>query len=443
MDSIVFQKQVPVAYDVDVLVVGSGMAGIAAAMAVAGQGRSVLLVERFGVLGGNATTGGVANFCGHTLGQGKAFDEILSALDAFHALAPINPEKDGRIFNHELLAVILPELLARQGIRFVLHTEFVDVVVRDGCIQHALVSGPSGLQAVRAKQYIDCSGDGFLGIRAGASFMKGNEEGHQLPMSLMYFVRHVLPEEQRCEVPEGWFERIDSADNLPMTSLWPNGPHSSAYKIKVPLYDSTDTDAMTMAELNGRRKMMAVLDYHQRVENKPFILDHCSARIGLREGVRLTGEYVLTLEDVYEGRTFDDVIAVGTFYLDGHKPDDDKRTYILPKEWLGVPPYGIPVRSLLVKGLENLLCAGRCFSAEQLALSSARVMPTCAMMGQAAGTLAALAVEKEKPLRGISHTAVQDVLLKGGSVLDKEQVHFGYSKQKLYRDWLRKNPEKL
>lgn len=434
MATITYTKQVPLAYDVDVLVVGSGMAGIAAALAVSMSGRSVLLVERFGVLGGNATIGGVANFCGNTLGQGRAFDLILDSLSAFDALAPINPEKDGRVFNHELLAVILPELLGRHGVKFLLHTEFVDVTVQDGRIDHALISGPSGLQAVHARQYIDCSGDGFLGIRAGASYQKGNEDGYQLPMSLMYFVREVLPGERRQEVPDGWFERIESAEGLPMTTPWPNGPHSTAYKIKVPAYDSTDTESMTLAEINGRRKMMAVLDFHQRVEGRAFVLDHCSPRIGLREGVRLTGDYTLTLDDVSYGRTFDDVIAVGTFYLDGHKPDDDKRTYILPAEWLGVPPYGIPLRSLLVKDLENLLCAGRCFSAEQLALSSARVMPTCAMMGQAAGTLAALAAAQDRPLRSIPHTAVQDKLVQGGSQLDKEKVSFAYNKKKLYKD---------
>ncbi|HML47007.1 MAG TPA: FAD-dependent oxidoreductase, partial [Clostridia bacterium] len=266
METIHFSKEIRVAHRVDVAVIGSGMAGVAAAMAAAEMGRSVLLIERFGVLGGNATVGGVANFCGNTAGQGQAFDRILAALEAFDCIVPPRPDKDGRVFNHELLAVILPELLERSGVRFLLHTEFVDVCVRDGRIDHALISGPSGLEAVEARQFIDCSGDGALGIRAGASYMKGNGQGHQLPMSLMYFVRHVLQEEQVCQVPEGWFERIDSPDQLPMTSIWPDGPHSNAIKIKVPLYDATDTLSMTRAEVNGRRKMMAVLDYHQRVE---------------------------------------------------------------------------------------------------------------------------------------------------------------------------------
>ncbi|HML47008.1 MAG TPA: FAD-dependent oxidoreductase, partial [Clostridia bacterium] len=160
---------------------------------------------------------------------------------------------------------------------------------------------------------------------------------------------------------------------------------------------------------------------------------HCSPRIGVREGVRLKGEYVLTLEDVAEGRSFDDVVAVGTFYLDGHKPDDDKRTYILDKEYLGVPPYDIPLRALICKDLQNLTMAGRCFSAEQLALSSARVMPTCAMMGQAAGSLAALAIAGNRDLRQVPYQAVQEVLIAGGSQLDQAKIVYP-SHFKLYRD---------
>ena len=98
------------------------------------------------------------------------------------------------------------------------------------------------------------------------------------------------------------------------------------------------------------------------------------------------GDYVLTVDDLRAGREFDDAVARGVFYLDGHKPDDDKRTYILSKEEMQVPPYQIPYRSILVRDGKNLLAAGRCFSADQLALSSARVSTTCSMLGHATGT---------------------------------------------------------
>ena len=116
--------------------------------------------------------------------------------------------------------------------------------------------------------------------------------------------------------------------------------------------------------------------------------------------------------------TFDDAIARGVFYLDGHKPDDEKRTYIIPEEQRWVPPYQIPFRSLLPRGARNLLGAGRCFSADQLALSSARVMTTCSMMGQAAGIAAAMAVDAGCDPRDLDYTAIRKTVVDRGARLD-------------------------
>jgi hypothetical protein len=135
------------------------------------------------------------------------------------------------------------------------------------------------------------------------------------------------------------------------------------------------------------------------------------------------------VDDLRAGRSFDDSIAVGTFYLDGHKTDDDKRTYILPKESLPVPPYDVPLRALIAKGGDNLMMAGRCLSADQLALSSARVTTTCSMTGHAAGIAAALAAKEGTDVRSIPSRRVQDLLLASGAVLDKEKVKQCY----LYR----------
>lgn len=395
-----WQRDVPVRYTCDVAVIGGGIAGVTAALAAAKSGARVLLVERFAVTGGNGTAGGVGAFCGETSGQGEAFDAILSGLEAFGAIAPYRPyeEKEARVFEPEILAVVLQELLLQRGVRLLLHTQFVDAIVRDGALTDCIVCGPSGPESVRAKQYIDCTGEACLAHRAGCETAKGRPaDGLQLPMSMMFFVRHVAPEEARPQVPGGWFGKIAAKDELPMTSLWPNGPGSNAVKIKIPLFDASDTESMTAAEVRARRRMMEVLDYYQRVEQKPWVLERAATRIGIREGRRIIGEYVLTVDDLRAGRTFDDAIARGVFYLDGHKPDDDKRTYILTPEERPVPPYQIPYRALVPRGITNLHAAGRCFSADQLALSSARVMTTCAMMGQAAGIAAALAAQNEKP----------------------------------------------
>jgi hypothetical protein len=147
-------------------------------------------------------------------------------------------------------------------------------------------------------------------------------------------------------------------------------------------------------------------------------LDHCSPIIGIREGARIVGDYVLTVDDLRAGRTFDDAVARGTFYLDGHKPDDDKRTYILPKDQLAVPPYQIPLRSLLARDGKNLMMAGRNLSADQLALSSARVSTSAAMMGQAAGIAAAMAAGKSCDPRDLDPAEVRRVVCERGAKLD-------------------------
>jgi hypothetical protein len=394
--SLQWSREVPVRYECDVAVIGGGIAGVMAAMAAAKSGAKVTLVEKFAVTGGNATVGGVGSFCGETAGQGEAFDAVVAGLDAFGAIAPYKPyeEKESRVFDPEILSFVLQELLLKRGVRLLLHTQFVDACPRDGVIAECVLCGPSGLEALRARQYIDCTGEAQLVHAAGYETVKGRpQDAMQLPMSMMFFVRHVGKGEVR-QAPDGWFEKYKSQDELPMTSVWPNGPGSNALKIKVPKFDAANTDSATAAEIQGRRRAMQVLDWYQRGEKKPWVLDRFAGRIGIREGRRTLGEYMLTLTDLRAGSKFDDAIARGVFYLDGHKPDDDKRTYILPPEERIVPPYQIPWRTLLPRGAKNVQVAGRCFSADQLALSSARVMTTCSMMGQAAGIAAALAADK-------------------------------------------------
>jgi len=277
----------------------------------------------------------------------------------------------------------------------------------------------SGPEALRAVQFIDCSGESVLARAAGFETMRDWYDGRwRLPMSLMYFVRHVKGDNLGPKLPGGWFKPITDKADLPMTSVWPDGPGGNAIKIKIPMFDASDTESLTAAEIQARRRMMEVMDYHQRVEKQPWRLDHCSPIIGIREGARIVGDYVLTTDDLRAGRTFDDGMARGTYYLDGHKPDDDKRTYILPKDQLTVPPYQIPLRSLIARDGKNLMMAGRNLSADQLALSSARVSTSAAMMGQAAGIAAAMAASKNCDPRELDPADVRRVVRERGAELE-------------------------
>jgi len=418
LPEITWSRKVPVRYEADVAVIGGGIAGVCAAAAAARSGAKVILVERFAVTGGVLTTGGVANFCDGSQVRaplGEVFAEIVSDLDAWGAIG----HGKSSVFHYETMAVILQELLLRRAVKLLLHTRFVDARVDQGRITECIVCGPSGPEALRAAQFIDCSGESVLARTAGFEMVSDRYEGRwQLPMSIMYFVRHVKPADAGPSLPEGWFERITDEADLPMTSVWPDGPGGNAIKVKIPMFDATDTESLTAAEIRGRRRMMEVMDFHHRVQKKPWRLDHCSPIIGIREGARIRGDYVLTVDDLRAGRAFDDGVARGTFCLDGHKPDDDKRTYILPKDQLAVPPYQIPLRSLIARDGKNLMMAGRNLSADQLALSSARVSTSAAMMGQAAGITAAMAVSRNCDPRELDPAEVCRVVCERGAKLD-------------------------
>lgn len=417
-----YKRRIPVRYLADVVVIGGGMAGVSAACAAATSGTKVILIERFAMLGGMLTTGGVANFCGQIQAQGEVFDEVLMGLKKFNSLGE---GSRASVFNYEILALVLQEVLLGRNVKLLLHARLVDVKVRGHNVTECIIGGKSGLEAVHGKVFIDCSGDADLARFAGVTTMKGDEvTGYQLPMSKMSFVREVDQEVFRKQAPDDWPGRIINEEDLPMTSVWPDGPGGKALKIKIPMFDSTSTEGLTHAEIQAKRRTMDVLYYYQSVENKKWRLTHSASIIGVREGCRITGDYVLKVEDLRAGSTFDDGVARGTFYLDGHGLTDDKRTWILPKDQLQVPPYQIPMRCLVSKDADNLLMAGRCMSADQLALSSARVSTTCSMMGQATGIAAAMAIRGKTKVKNLDYSEIRNEVLARGAQLDvKKQLY--------------------
>lgn len=421
-ENISLNRNIHVKYDADVIVVGGGIAGVSAACSAALSGAKVVLIERFSALGGMLTTGGVANFCGQIEEQGEVFDKIICDLKKFNSLGEGNRVS---IFNYEILALVLQEILLRRNVKVLLHTRLVDVLVQGNTISECIICGKSGLEAVRGKVFIDCSGDADLARYAGVSIIKGDENtGYQLPMSKMFFVREVDENQVVMQTPEEWPTRIDTAEDLPMTSVWPDGPGGKALKIKIPMFDSTTTEGLTKAEIQARRRTMDVLYYYQAIEKKRWRLTNSANIIGIREGCRIEGDYVLKVDDLRAGKSFEDGVARGTFYLDGHGLTDDKRTYILPKDELKVPPYQIPMKSLISKDADNLLMAGRCMSADQLALSSARVSTSSSMMGQAVGIAASLATYKKTQVRNLDYNEIKNEVLKRGAQLDvKKQIH--------------------
>jgi len=423
METISYSRELPVRWSVDVAVVGGGMAGVCAACAAADSGVSVALIERFATTGGMMTNGGVNNFSGETGGQGRIFDEVLDnladfgAVDPYRKWVPFGPERG---FDHEILKSVLQEMLLKRGVTLLLHCRFVDVAqFTRGRIDTILLSGSSGTEALRAKQFIDCTGESDLARQAGCEIIKGRpSDGLQLPMSMMYFVREVDGDDASCQIPDGWQQRLESDEELPMVSIWPNGPRSKAIKVKVIGCDSTDTESLTRAEIDGRRRMLQVLDFYQRVKHKSWRLSYTSPIIGIREGCRVVGKYILTESDVRSGRAFDDGVAVGTYNIDMHEPTSDKRVAVIQdREKRKVPRYHIPLRCLAARDANNLWMAGRNLSSDSYAHGSARVAPTCSMMGQAAGAAAAIACKRNLDAADVPAGEVRRILIERGADL--------------------------
>ncbi|MBD3354219.1 MAG: FAD-dependent oxidoreductase [Candidatus Lokiarchaeota archaeon] len=390
MADISYTKKIKIKYKADLAVFGGGIAGIGTACAAAKKGYTVVLVERLGWLGGNGTSGGVRGFCGETSKQGKIFDEIIEHLENLEAIEPHFYARDvffkGRKYEHQYLVVVLDKIVQKYNIKLLIHTRFIDVIRKNRTIEYAIIAEQEGICGIKAKYYVDCTGEACCCQSAGCEMVKGREEdGLQLPMSVIGFYRRTPLFKKPRSVSDSYFNRnpIHNASDKPMTSFNSCGKYSKGVKIKIPKFDSTISNDLTQAEIEGRSELMRVLHYYQKKKYKKWELDHLSPIIGIREGSRIKGEYYLKVDDCRKGRSFKDGIAVGHYPLDAHDPTDNKRTYILDKKELRVPPYDIPFRSLIPKNIDNLLVAGRNLSADQLALSSARVMTTCCSMGQA------------------------------------------------------------
>lgn len=408
----------------DVLVAGGGVAGVYAALgaadhAAAGQGAAVLLVERHGFVGGQATAGGVHTFCGETRFVNDRWREMVRRLGVFGGIAGYRPNADGRAFDCESLKFVLQEMLAEAGVDLLLHTQVLSVE-RDGDrVAAVTLANKSGLTRVEPAFAVDATGDADLVARGGWPYRKGGpvlmpgdpptvdaSAGRlQLPMSL-YFTLVDAGAPVAPVLPPGCPEYRDDRD-VPMITVIPHGHHVTV-KMKVIGHDATDGASLSAAEQAGRRQMMGVVHYLQtrgyRGARYPnHRLAWVAPHVGIREGRRVEAVYRLSADDILAGRRFPDAVAVGSYHTDYHWPT------VAQRAGTGVtvqcPPHHIPLRSMRPIGAANLLAPGRCLGGDHLATSSFRVMGTCAQTGFAAGVAAAMGA----PARSADGVAVPEL----------------------------------
>lgn len=393
-------RDLQVLAEVDVLVCGGGPAGTAAAIAAARAGSRTLLVERYGFLGGMATAGLVVPHFDPYLNEGINA-EVIQQLESRGGWGA-----DGwKIsFDPELWKHVTEELVLSSGSDLLYHTFVVAALVDGDSVRGVVVETKSGRFAILAKVVVDCTGDGDVAARAGATVGRGRpEDGLMQPMTTMFRlggVSWIQPNGYRLrDLIEAAVERTGHPYRLPYEHPWsihlPNPGEVAVMLVHVRDVDATNVRDMTRAEIDGRRQTLTVVDFMRShlEEFADAYLIETATQIGVRETRRIMGDYVLTADDLIHGRSFPDSIATVSFGIDIHSPDSTKSGGMrIGTEGGGRRgAYDIPYRCLLPRSLEQLLVAGRCISGTFEAHASYRVKGPCMAMGQAAGVAASLA----------------------------------------------------
>jgi hypothetical protein len=439
----------PVIDSYDLIVAGGGPAGMCAAIAAGRKGLKVLLIERYGFLGGMAAIAMVGPFMPTFAGEYQVikglFKEIVDRMIVRNgAIDPkyvkqgtgfagycIWPHAHVTPFDHEVYKSVVLEIVLQANVNLLLHTFISDCSVSGDKIDSIIVENKSGRQAYRAKFFVDGTGDGDLAFRSGVPYEKGRpEDGLMQPATLFFRVGNVDREALNFYIENNPEERhLKSLVNEALKKGEYITTRDGAYLFFRPRsgevifnttrihdVDGTNVFDLTKAEIELRKQVNIVMDFLKKYApgfETSYLID-TGVQAGFRETRRIEGEYKMNKEDILSTRQFEDNIAQCSYMIDIHTPTGTDLQYVGIEEGRS---YGIPYRCLVPKRIENLLVAGRCVSATHEAQSAIRVMPPCMCMGHAAGTAIALCLEGEILPRNIDVKSLQKDLEKQGQVI--------------------------
>lgn len=439
--------------DYDVLVVGGGNAGCAAALAAARTGARTLLVERYGFLGGTATAAMVGPWMTFHSGAdrivGGIAQEIVERLIALGGSPGHIPDASGYVptitpFDPEIHKALLFDLMRESNVHLLLHALVVGAECAGDGVRGATFATVGGPRTVRARCTIDATADAFVAAAAGCELQQGDERGRVQPASLMFRLSHVdmdvlaayvreRPDQMRTALAP---EERNAAALTAVAGLYELWQQAQAGGIEIPRelvsffispypdevtvnmtrvvdVDPLDPDDLTRAEIEARGQAMRLVAFF-RARVPGFANARIAAtatQIGVRESRRIVGEYTLTRDDILERRTFEDAVARSAYPIDIHNPSGSGTTT------QRLPPgtsYEIPYRCLVPRRIDDLLVAGRCISTTHEALASTRLTPTVMTLGQAAGTAAALALAAGVRPRALDAHVLRERLIADG-----------------------------
>jgi hypothetical protein len=440
----------------DVVVVGGGNAGCAAALASARHGARTLLIERYGFLGGTATASMVGPWMTFHSGDrrivGGIAQEIVERLeragaspghihDASDYVSTITP------FDPEVHKALLFEMMEEAGVELLLHAWFLRALASsdERSVTGVTIATVAGERSYEGATIIDSTADAYVAASAGVPTQQGDERGRVQPASLMFRLSHVdlnklaayvrmHPDQMRSSLKahertapaltavaglyDIWNQAkadgiVDIPRELVSFFISPYPDEVTVNMTRVTDIDPLDPADLTRAEVQARKQVMQLFDFfRQRVPGfENARLAATGTQVGIRESRRIVGRYTLTRDDVLQARHFDDAIARSAYPIDIHNPSGSgTTTQRLPSG----EAYEIPYRCLVPINRERLLVAGRCISTTHEALASTRLTPTVMTLGQAAGTAAAIAKKGGAPVGDVDAHELRTTLIADG-----------------------------